>query len=194
MKKILILLLIIAAGCGTKTKRLSESETTKQAKNVLKQNDSILAIEKKITDASAATIDKVQEMNRNDESETTTRTTLDYDGLGSPLEVVTPKGRLRISGTGKVNVVSETSSRQSVAERNAELSTMQQYKISEVNYKNEIRNLTRINEASSSELVKEKELFKKQSRSVVWLWIVLVLSWLIILLMVYLKIRKRLPV
>ena len=193
MKKIIfIFLIVLYAGCGTRTKNISESEKQNTEKGFLKQNDSTLSAEKNIQEKSSEVINRVQEMNSTDESETNTKTTIDYDGTDGkpPLEINGPKGKLTISGTGKVNVVSETNSKQSVTEHNALVAERAQYKINEENYKNEIHSLTRLLENSQWETIKEKQKTVKVSRSVFWLWLAIVILCITNAAFIYLWIRK----
>lgn len=193
MKKLLLILLIFSiSGCGTRTKKTSESSSVKLQVESTRENDSILNVEKRISEQTAASINKVSEMNKTDDTETTTTTTVDYDGKGQPLEILTPKGKLRISGTGKVNVTSQTNSKQSIAERNQEIAELQQYKINEENFKNEIHNKSRLIENKQVEITKLKEDISKRSRSTFWMWFALIISIALNLLLLYLWIRRKL--
>jgi len=190
---IILLLAVLFFGCRTKTKQTSESEKINIEKGFEKQNDSIELSEKKIQETSSQTIDRVNEMNKTDETETNSKTTVDYDGDhpdAKPLEIVTPSGTTKISGTGKVKVESQTNSRQSISERNEEIAKLAQSKINEANFKTEIKSLTRQLENSQWETIKQKEKTVKVSKNIFWLWFALIVSIVLNFLLAYFWIRK----
>ena len=181
---------MLAFGCGSKTKKIDETEKRKVETSVIKQGDSVLKFEKKLTEKTENTIEHAKNLNRADDSESVTNTRIDYKG-GEPLEIDTPSGKVKISGSGTVNLTSEKKTKSSQQLHESDQQKISQLLLSEANLAIEVKAMHRIDLLRVEEITKLKQKDVQRSASVVWLWLVIIIEFVLIVVLCYFLFYKK---
>jgi hypothetical protein len=180
MKKILLIItLILFIGCANKNKNNSKTEESKQSKEITKEQDSLVNFDKSVLKETNKTIKEIEERNSNTSNESSTNTTISYEGE-EPLKVETPKGNFTLKGKGKVNINSSNSSK-SVSETNQLLQQELSDKSIEIaNYKIELNKQVKLRMNAESKLSEERTKVKvvegTKGKLILWLIISVILN------------------
>lgn len=190
MKKILLIIILsLFIGCANKNKNNSKTEESKESKEVVKEQDSLLKFDKNVLKETNKTIKEIEERNSNSSEETLTNTTISYDGE-EPLKVETPKGNFTLKGKGKVNINSTNSSKSAFETNQLLQEELTDKNILLANYKIEVNKQIKLRLNAESKLSKEKVKVKTVEGTKSKLILFLIISLLINLILGYFTIRR----